>query len=191
MDARKQALLRAAQHLFRRYGPQKTTIGDIARSAGVGVGTVYLEFPNKDAILLELSQAGHRSVLKAVQAAWASGGPVDERLRRALRARTEAFWRLGHHGLHGADLFHCADCAPIASAHRAFRAAEEELFASYLLQGAREGALSMQSPAVTARALMWAYETFTPPALFARDERRLLGDLRSLHDLVFPGLLAR
>jgi AcrR family transcriptional regulator len=191
MRARKQALLEAAQRLFHRYGPHKTTIGDIARAAGVGVGTVYLEFPNKDAILLELSEAGHRSVLHAIEAAWSSPGPADERLRRALRARTEAFVALARHGVHGADLLHCKSCAPISKAHRAFRAAEEELFAAFLMQGAREGVFSVKRPAVAARALMWAYETFSPPALFLRDERELLRDLSLLHELAFAGLLMR
>ena len=191
MRARKQSLLQAAERLFHLYGPQKTTIGDIARAAGVGVGTIYLEFPNKDAILLELSEAGHRSVLQAIEAAWSSPGRADERLRQALRARTEAFISLSRHGVHGADLLHCKSCAPISKAHRAFRAAEEQLFAGFLMQGAREGVFSVQSPAVTARALMWSYETFSPPALFLRDERTLMRDLDLLHELVFAGLLAR
>ena len=191
MRGRKQALLEAAQHLFHRYGPHKTTIGDIARAAGVGVGTVYLEFPNKDAILLELSAAGHRSVLEAIERAWSSPGPADERLRRALRARTEAFVALARHGVHGADLLHCKSCAPISRAHRDFRDAEEELFAAFVMQGAREGVFAVQRPAVAARALLWAYETFSPPALFQRDESTLLRDLESLHELVFAGLLAR
>lgn len=191
MRARKQALLEAAGRLFHRYGPHKTTIGDIARAAGVGVGTVYLEFPNKDAILLELSAAGHHLVLQAIEAAWSSPGPADERLRGALRARTEAFVALARHGVHGADLLHCKSCAPISKAHRAFRAAEEELFAAFLVQGAREGVFSVKKPAAAARALMWSYETFSPPALFQRDERRVLRDLDSLHELVFAGLLSR
>ena len=191
MRARKQALLEAAHRLFYRYGPHKTTIGDIARAAGVGVGTVYLEFPNKDAILLELSEAGHRSVLEAIEAAWTAPGPADERLRRALQARTEGFVTLARHGVHGADLLHCKSCDPISRAHRAFRAAEEELFAAFLTQGARDGAFSVQHPAVAARALLWAYETFSPPALFLRDERTLLRDLSLMHELVFAGLLSR
>ena len=191
MQRRKQELLKAAGHLFRRYGPQKTTIGDIARAAGVGVGTVYLEFPNKDAILLELSEAGHRSVLEATEAAWLSAGSAPERLRRALQARTEAFLSLARHGVHGADLLHCKSCAPILRAHRAFRAAEEERFAGFLWQGAREGAFAVKRPAVTARALMSAYDAFSPPALFLRNEDELFADLDSLHELVFSGLLSR
>ncbi len=191
MTPRKQALLEAAGRLFHRYGPHKTTIGDIARAAGVGVGTVYLEFPNKDAILLQLSEAGHRSILQAIEAAWSAGGSPDQRLRRALRARTEGFLSLAHHGVHGADLLHCSSCAPIARAHRAYRAAEEQLFASFLLQGAREGSFAVTRPAVSARALMWSYDSFSPPALFRREEREVLRDLELVHELVFAGLLAR
>lgn len=191
MRPRKQALLEAAEQLFHLYGPQKTTIGDIARAAGVGVGTVYLEFPNKDAILLALSEAGHRSVLRAIEAGWSTPGPADARLRRVLQARTEAFVRLARHGVHGADLLHCQSCAPIAQAHRAFRDAEEQLFAGFLAEGTAQGVFAIDDPEVAARTLMWSYETFSPPALFRRDQRTLLRDLELLHALVFAGLLAR
>lgn len=42
----------AAQELFSRYGFERTTIDDIARQAGIGKGSVYLEFQNKDDILM-------------------------------------------------------------------------------------------------------------------------------------------
>lgn len=191
MRPRKQALLEAAERLFHLYGPQKTTIGDIARAAGVGVGTVYLEFPSKDAILLALSEAGHRSVLRAIDTAWSTPGPADARLRRALQARTDAFVRLARHGVHGADLLHCQSCAPIVEAHRAFRAAEEELFAGFLAEGVAQGVFAIEDTALGARALMWAYETFSPPALFCRDQQTLADELELLHEVVFSGLLAR
>lgn len=42
----------AAQELFSKYGFERTTIDDIARQAGIGKGSVYLEFENKDEILM-------------------------------------------------------------------------------------------------------------------------------------------
>ena len=191
MNPRKQALLEAAGRLFHRYGPHKTTIGDIARAAGVGVGTVYLEFPNKDTILRELSDASHRSILRAIEGAWAAGGPADQRLRRALQARTEGFLMLARDSVHGADLLHCNTCAPIANAHRAFRMAEQRLFATFLAQGAREGVFALREPPLSARTLLSSYETFSPPTLFRRDQGELLRDLERLHELVFEGLLTR
>ena len=52
---RREKLLEVADRLFRHYGPQKTTMADVAREAGIGVGTVDLEFPSKAALVLALS----------------------------------------------------------------------------------------------------------------------------------------
>ena len=52
--ATRERLLRAAESLFSQKGYEGTSIGDVARGAGVGVGTVYHHFPDKRALLLEL-----------------------------------------------------------------------------------------------------------------------------------------
>src|SRR5262245_17349677 len=66
---RREQILEAADRLLRHYGPHKTTIADVAREANVGVGTVYLEFCSKEALIEELSQTRHRAVLDAMRAA--------------------------------------------------------------------------------------------------------------------------
>jgi AcrR family transcriptional regulator len=43
-------IIEAAQILFSRYGLKKTSIEDIAKSAGLGKGTVYLYFRSKEDI---------------------------------------------------------------------------------------------------------------------------------------------
>jgi AcrR family transcriptional regulator len=53
-DKRK-AIIAAARTLFAKQGYEETTIAEIARAAGVGVGTVYLYFENKRQILVEVS----------------------------------------------------------------------------------------------------------------------------------------
>lgn len=50
----RERLLAAARSLFGRDGYEGTSIGDVAREAGVGVGTVYHHFEDKRALLLEL-----------------------------------------------------------------------------------------------------------------------------------------
>lgn len=47
-------ILEAASELFARFGYQKTTLEDIALRAGIGKGSVYLEFESKEAILFAL-----------------------------------------------------------------------------------------------------------------------------------------
>lgn len=52
-ERNRQRLLAAAREVFAEYGLD-VTLDDIARHAGVGVGTAYRRFPNKDALIDEL-----------------------------------------------------------------------------------------------------------------------------------------
>lgn len=49
-DQREQRILDVAAELFVHYGYDKTTVGDIARAAGVSKGAIYLHFASKDAL---------------------------------------------------------------------------------------------------------------------------------------------
>ena len=54
MDEKKQKILQAASQVFSSGGYHKAKITKIAEIAGVGAGTVYLYFKNKESILEEL-----------------------------------------------------------------------------------------------------------------------------------------
>lgn len=51
---RRAEIVEAARELFAQKGFEKTTIDEIAKSVGIGKGSVYLEFQNKDDIYLEI-----------------------------------------------------------------------------------------------------------------------------------------
>ena len=48
---RRERILDAAAELFIHYGYDKTTVSDIAQTAGVSKGAIYLHFDGKDALL--------------------------------------------------------------------------------------------------------------------------------------------
>src|SRR5687767_461314 len=86
---RRREILDAATALFQEKGYAETTIGEIAGSAGVAAGTVYLYFPSKDHILLALHDQFHEGlatliseVAMAVIQRQAAGETVD--FRRAI-----------------------------------------------------------------------------------------------------------
>ena len=54
LENRSELIITSARKLFGQYGFEKTTIDDIAREAGIGKGSVYLEFPNKQEILFSI-----------------------------------------------------------------------------------------------------------------------------------------
>jgi AcrR family transcriptional regulator len=189
MTARREAILQAAARLFRHYGPFKTTVADIAREAGVGVGSVYLEFRNKDAILSALSRSRHEHVLLATERAWGDGQPAPARLANALTARVEAF--LGNaDGAHGPDLL-ASKCAVVHEARLAYCSSEKALFARFLAQANERGELAVVDPMRTAHVLLLAYRAFEPPWVFEHPRESLMRDLAELHRLVLEGLLLR
>ena len=85
--ARRQLVLQTAARLLRHYGPMKTTIADIAREAGIGVGSVYLEFCSKDDIVEALSSDGHGRVIAAMRDALSVEGPWADRPKIASPSR--------------------------------------------------------------------------------------------------------
>ncbi len=51
-----EAILQAAAQVFERHGYAAGTTNRIAQRAGVSIGTLYQYFPNKDAIVVELTR---------------------------------------------------------------------------------------------------------------------------------------
>ncbi|MEO8605966.1 MAG: TetR/AcrR family transcriptional regulator [bacterium] len=79
------ALLEAARRVLSAKGYHGTKIVDIARTAGVGVGTFYLYYPTKEALFLELVEdtvARLKVELDAVRAQVAD--PVEQSRTRTL-----------------------------------------------------------------------------------------------------------
>lgn len=188
---RRTLLLEAASRLLVRYGPQKTTIGDIAREAGIGVGSVYLEFENKDAILKAIATDRYSLVLRAIEHAWGMDGSPADRLRRAIEARFDSFVSAARAGHHAAELLHCGHCSAVLASFEEFKRRELELFERIIQEGCDTGAFRRGEPRALARALLLAYSAFSPPGVLGREADGLRSEIASVHDLVFCGLLAR
>ncbi|WP_052441106.1 TetR/AcrR family transcriptional regulator [Streptacidiphilus anmyonensis] len=92
-------LLRAAWEAFAEQGPD-AGVEEIARRAGVGMGTLYRRFPTKDALINELSEVIFESILEharmsaALGADRAPGQPSG--LEESLFHMGEVM--AGHHG---------------------------------------------------------------------------------------------
>ncbi|MEO1266983.1 MAG: helix-turn-helix domain-containing protein, partial [Myxococcota bacterium] len=129
---RRLIILKAAERLLSHYGPSKTTVADIAREAGVGVGTVYLEFSSKDDILTELATNRHAHILNLIRRV-AQQDSVDHanRLRAVLDARVQAFLAQQEGGIHAVDLLHCL-CPAIKQAWNDFQDTEHTIIAELI-----------------------------------------------------------
>src|SRR3954469_15179171 len=83
---KRDAILRAAIDTFASRGFFNAQVADVARSAGVAAGTVYLYFKSKDDLLVSIFERSMREGLAKGRAAIAQPCDPRERLLRLARA---------------------------------------------------------------------------------------------------------
>lgn len=184
---RRATILRAASRLFEHYGHGKTTIADVAREAGVGVGSVYLEFASKEAIVEELSSSTHVGVLDAMRAAIRGEDDAPKQLTAALLARTRAFVELRSKGEHACELVHCK-AESVRAAHDRFREQERVFLEVIVQRGQAKGAFASCEPTFAATLVQRAFASLSPPWIFGSDEDALRA-ASDLCTLLLHGLL--
>ncbi|HVH42698.1 MAG TPA: TetR/AcrR family transcriptional regulator [Labilithrix sp.] len=185
---RRRAILKAAARLFEHYGHAKTTIADVAREAQVGVGTVYLEFESKEAIVQELSLATHVGVLDAMRAAIKPEDDHATQLTAVLLARTRCFVELRRKGEHACELVHCK-AEGVRAAHQRFKEQEQVLLQLIIEQGQSAGTFSACESRAMVRLVQRAFASLSPPWIFGSDEDALRAS-SDLCKLLLHGLLA-
>jgi TetR/AcrR family transcriptional regulator, fatty acid metabolism regulator protein len=82
---KRDAILRAAIRTFARSGFFGAQVADVARTAGVAAGTVYLYFRSKDDLLVSVFERSMREALEEGRQAIAGIDDPPERLRRFAR----------------------------------------------------------------------------------------------------------
>src|SRR5262249_52747464 len=84
-ERNRQRILAAARELFAEHGLE-VTLDDIARAAGVGVGTVYRRFPDKDQLIEALFEERIDEVHAAAEAALEIADPWEAYVTFLTRA---------------------------------------------------------------------------------------------------------
>ncbi|MEN2978203.1 TetR family transcriptional regulator [Tistrella bauzanensis] len=156
-------ILDAAEDVLRRFGPQKTTVVDVARALGVSHGSIYRHFPSKTALREAVARRWLHRVAAPLGQIAAGDGPALPRLRRWLD-RLMALKRAKV--LDDPELFavyHAlsADAGDVIDAHVA------ELIdqvARILADGMVAGDIRLGEPKAMARAVLTATAAFHHPA---------------------------
>jgi AcrR family transcriptional regulator len=161
VDDKRRRIIEAARKRFRHYGVKKTTMQEIARDAGVAVGTLYLYFKDKDDLLVACAEeyvARHRRQAEAILA---SDVPAGEKLRRYVldRFRAAEATRTG--------FSHAAELTREVLRVRPDRRLDEgrmmaEYFARFLRLGVEAGELDTDDPEGT-RVCCCSWWRFSSP----------------------------
>jgi AcrR family transcriptional regulator len=93
-DARRnrERILSGARAVFAEYGSE-AQMDDVARRAGVGVGTVYRHYPTKEALLVELVREKFKGFAVEARNALERDGEPFEVLADLMRSNAEALER--------------------------------------------------------------------------------------------------
>lgn len=188
--SRRSLILRAAARLFEHYGHGKTTMQDVAREAQIGVGTLYLEFSSKEAIVQELSQSSHAAVINAMREATKTSDDWSGRLLAVMRARTAAFLRLRERGQHACELVHCTTDGVKVMSQR-FRDEEVALLADVVRGGQGAGRFIEALDARDVAALIQrSFVSLSPPFVFGAEDD-LMAITERMCSLILHGIVDR
>lgn len=86
----RELIVESAYACFRRHGLQKTTIVDIARTAGVSRSTVYEYFSDKAAIIEACAEHASERFYREMSQAMGQGSSLEDKLSRAAVFVTQA-----------------------------------------------------------------------------------------------------
>ena len=86
---RRAEILAAAERIFVEHGYEGATIRKIDDEVGLSSTALYMHFPDKGAILQEISRQAFETLRAANDRAMAQSGPAEDRLRRMMRAYVE------------------------------------------------------------------------------------------------------
>ncbi len=154
--AKHEAILAAAQALFFRYGFRRTSVDEVAMQAGIAKGTVYLYFPNKQALFRAVAERVAERMLAGAQAAYeqtVEAAAVGPRVLALLEAKFTYLFEVVHASPHARELVDSKNGYAADVFERADRR-YEELLARALAEADAAGELSLAcaelSPAAAA-----------------------------------------
>ncbi|MFH1809458.1 MAG: TetR/AcrR family transcriptional regulator [Pseudomonadota bacterium] len=180
-------VLEAALPLFVKQGLRHTTVEQIAASAGIGKGTVYLYFESKGGILLAIARREAGELLRKVRSAVRREHDATGQLRAFLQARVQGVRDLlSVHGI-AADLMR--ELRPdIESLYQEFNLAERAIVEDILEGGVERGEWRVDDVAMASLAISASLRALEEPWLYEGRELRQAQKVDALHALFIQGL---
>ena len=185
--SRREQILEAALRLFRRYGFRKTTVDEIASEAGIGKGSVYLEFPSKEDVFFALLEEHEKGILAEVQRIAAADGDVCQRLTDVALVRP---------GRNHVEMEQLPEAFEMLAALRGrladrVRPCQEQcvqVVADLVREGCGHGRFLVADVEAAARTFYSAFDVSFVFAMHGMDEGTMESVLRSLARLLITGL---
>ena len=92
-QSKREQIMMAAEHLFTNRRFHEITLDQVARAAGVGKGTIYLHFADKDDLFFQVATSGFTQLCEIVERGAATGVSFHESLVAVCRQISAFFQR--------------------------------------------------------------------------------------------------
>jgi TetR/AcrR family hemagglutinin/protease transcriptional regulator len=153
-EERHAQLLEAAMRAFARRGLQKATHGDIAEECGVVVGTVFLYFPTREALVSAVLTEFERESTAIGERCYGGGAAAPESILRHVRESLDLVDRKPEYALIWLD-WSTAVREETWPRYLAFQDREVEMIAASIERGQAAGAVETKaSPELCARVIV-------------------------------------
>jgi AcrR family transcriptional regulator len=182
-----ESILNTAKKMFGRYGPQKTTLDEIARVARVAKATIYNYFGSKDRVYLEvLRREANEMVEKISSSVNQEALPGDKLI---AFARTKFRYMRKAINILNLDREGIEKILPAAESIRSeLFDREVNIIRSILYEGVEKNIFRLNNVSLTASAIGHALRGFELNLLVQENEDRIEHYLDELMNIAFYGL---
>jgi len=182
-----ESILNTAKKMFGRYGPQKTTLDEIARVARVAKATIYNYFGSKDRVYLEvLRREANEMVEKISSSVNQEASPGDKLI---AFARTKFRYMRKAINILNLDREGIEKILPAAESIRSeLFDREVNIIRSILYEGVEKNIFRLNNVSLTASAIGHALRGFELNLLVQENEDRIEHYLDELMNIAFYGL---
>ena len=187
--SKRERILRAAVDVFAQSGYFNAKVSEIAKSAGVADGTIYLYFDGKEDLLITIFREHTRNFLQSLEKQLATVSRPEDRIRTAIRHHLETLGRDRslavvsqvelRHSLKFMSLFSQEEVADYLN-----------LLRKIVEQGQAEGVFRRTlHPQLVAKAVFGVLDEMVTSWILSEKDYDLPAQAEQISDLILTGLL--
>ena len=186
----KDIILETARNIFKRFGFAKTSIGDIAIAARKGRRTIYTYFESKEEIYKAVIEKEVDVLRIRLVEVIFSESTTKEKLKGYFITRMMAINELANY-YEALRNDYLQDFKIIKNIREEFDNQEISMISEILTEGVENNEFKIENINLTAKAIVIALKGFEIPFFIEKVDKDIEGQLNSLIDILFNGILKR
>ena len=186
----KDIILETARNIFKRFGFAKTSIGDIAIAARKGRRTIYTYFESKEEIYKAVIEKEVDVLRTNLTEVIFTESTAKEKLKGYMITRMMTIHELANY-YEALRNDYLQDFKIIENIREDFDKQEIDMISEILTEGVEDNEFIIKNIDLTAKAIVIALKGFEIPFFIEKVDKDIEGQLDSLIEILFHGILKR